>query len=301
MEDEKILKYANYLMNVGDKKEASKAFMALANSRDEGIKLQAIDALSSILDQIKDYKVIMTLCDEAIKISKAQKRKDNSAYFQMRKANTLAMKIGGWKYVRKMFKLSPNWFNFSTEEEEQKYKELDRKIQDTEKQVDILCAESLINAKLANNKKILGIMYLYRSSIWKTRYSDLKIEGMIRSVQYFPHGKFRDMMEYNIRDLKMIHYYDHEVISDLKSAIALFKEVIDKDSVSYCLKDLANHYLHSYRYIEAFIALKRLEKSIIGTEDQELISNFKLLQNRLFTRNKDLPDYVDEYKDYMSE
>jgi hypothetical protein len=42
----------------------------------------------------------------------------------MRKAGALAMKIGGWKYTRKMFKLSPDWFNFSTEEDEQKYNEI---------------------------------------------------------------------------------------------------------------------------------------------------------------------------------
>lgn len=301
MEDEKLLKYAVYLMNAGNKKEAAKVFMFLVNSKDVGIKLQAIDALLSILDQIKDYKVTMTLCDDAIKISMTQKRMDNLAYFQMRKASTLAMKIGGWKYVRKMFKLSPDWFNFSTEEEEKKYKELDEKIQDSEKQVDALCSESLKNAELANNQKLLGMIYLYRSPIWKNRYSDLKIERMIRSVRFLPHGRFRDTMEYSKKDLKMIDYYDREAISDLKTAIIIFKEVKDNDSVSYCLNNLANHYLHSYRYIEAFITLKKLEKSIMGTKDQELLRNFKMLKSCLFTRNKDIPNYVDEYKDYMSE
>lgn len=301
MEDEKLLKYAVYLMNAGNKIKASKVFTVLANSKDDGIKLQAFDALLSILDQIKDYKVIVALCDKAIKISETQKRMDNLAYFQMRKASTMAMKIGGWKYVRKMFKLSPDWFNFSTEEEEKKYKELDDKIQDSEKQVDALCSESLRNAKLANNKKLLGMIYLYRSPIWKNRYSDLKIEQMIRTVRFLPHGRFRDMMEYSKKDLRKIDYYDREAISDLKTAISIFKEVGDNDSVSYCLNNLANHYLHSYRYIEAFITLKKLEKSIKGTKDQELLRNFKTLKIRLFTRNKDIPNYVDEYKDYMSE
>src|SRR3990167_3136242 len=207
MEDEKILEYGIYQMNAGDKTEAKKAFMLLVSSKDEGIKLQAIDALLSVLDQIKDYKVIMTLCDQAIRISEVQKRMDNLAYFQMRKASTWAMKIGGWKYVRKMFKLSPDWFNFSTEEEEKRYFELDKKIQDSEKQVDVLCATSLKNAQLANNQKLLGMIYLYRSPIWKNRYSDLKIERMRRSVRYFPHGRLRDMMEYSRKDLRMIDYY----------------------------------------------------------------------------------------------
>lgn len=301
MENEEILKYAVHLMNIGNKKEAAKAFMVLLNSDDEGIKLQAIDALLSILDQIKDYKLIMTLCDQAIKISETQKRIDNLAYFQMRKASTLAMKIGGWKYIRKMFKLSPDWFNFSTEEEEQRYRDLDKKIQDSEKKVDEICTKSLKNAKLADNKKLLGMIYLYRSQIWKNRYSDLRIEQMIRSVRFLPHGRFRDMVEYTREDLKRIDHYDHKAISDLKIAIGIFKDVKDNDSVSYCLNNLANHYLHSYRYIEAFISLKKLGKSIKGTKDQELLRNFQLLKSRLFTRNKNIPNYVDEYKDYLSE
>lgn len=301
MEDEKLLKYAIYLMNAGNKDEAAKVFTVLANSKDDGIKLQAYDALLSILDQIKDYKVIMTLCDNGIKISQTQRRMDNMAYFQMRKASTMSVKIGGWKYVRKMFKLSPDWFGFSTEEEEKKYKELDKKIQDSEKQVDALCSESLKNAELANNKKLLGMIYLYRSPIWRNRYSDIRIEQMVRTASFLPHGRFRDMMEYSNKDLRMIDHYDCEAISDLKTAISILKEIGDNDSISYCLNNLANHYLHSYRYIEAFITLKKLEKSIKGTQDQELLRNYKSLKSRLFTRNKDIPNYVDEYKDYMFE
>jgi tetratricopeptide (TPR) repeat protein len=301
MEDEKLLKYGAYLMNVGNKKEAAEVFTVLANSKDYGIKLQAYDALLSILDQIKDYKVIITLCDNGIKISQTQKRMDNLAYFQMRKASAMSIKIGGWKYVRKMFKLSPDWFNFSTEEQEKKYKELDDKIQDSEKQVDELCAESLKNAELANNKKLLGMIYLNRSPIWKNRYSDLKNEQVVRTVRFIPHSRFRDMMEYNKKDLKRIDHYDREAISDLKTAISIFKEIEDNDSVSYCLNNLANHYLHSYRYIEAFITLKKLEKSIKGTKDQQLLSNLKMLKSRLFSLNRNIPNYVEEYKDFMSE
>jgi hypothetical protein len=301
MEDEKLLKYAIHLMNAGNKDEAAKAFIVLANSKDDVIKLQAYDALLSILDQIIDYKVIMNLCDNGIKISQAQKRIDNLAYFQMRKASTMSIKIGGWKYVRKMFKLSPDWFGFSKEEEEKKYKELDVKIQDSEQKVDELCLESLKNAELSNNKKLLGMIYLYRSPIWKNRYSDLRVEQMARTVRFLPHGRFRDMMEYSKKDLRKIDHYDHEAISDLKTAICIFKEVGDNDSISYCLNNLANHYLHSYRYIEACITLKKLEKSIKGTKDQELVRNFNLLKNRIFTLNKNIPDYVEEYKDYMAE
>ncbi|MCL5125334.1 MAG: hypothetical protein M1511_12715 [Deltaproteobacteria bacterium] len=301
MEDEKLLKYGVHLMNVGNKDEAAKVFTVLANSKDDGMKLQAYDALLSILDQIKDYKVIMILCDNGIKISQAQKRTDNLAYFQMKKASAMSIKIGGWKYVRKMFKLSPDWFGFSTEEEQKRYKELDGKIEDNEKQVDVLCSESLKNAELANNKRLLGMIYLYRSPIWKNRYSDLRVEQMTRTISFLPHGKFRDMMEYNKEDLRKIDHYDREAISDLKTAISIFKQVEDNDSVSYCLNNLANHYLHSYRYIEAFITLKKLEKSIKGTKDQELLRNFKLLKSRLFTLNKNIPNYVEEYKDYMAE
>ncbi len=301
MEDEKLLKYGVYLMNTGNKQEAMKVFTVLEGSKDDGYKLQAIDALLSLLDQIKDYKVTVTLCDTAIRISDSQKRMDNLAYFQMRKASTIATKVGGWKYVRKMFKLSPDWLNFSTEEEENKYKALDDKIQHAEQEIDKLCSDSLKNAKLANNKKLLGMIYLYRSPIWKNRYSDLKIERMLRSVLFLPHSRLKDMLEYSKKDLKMIDRYDGDAISDLKTAIDIFKEVGDNDSISYCLNNLANHYLHSYRYIEAFITLKKLENSIKGTKDQELLRNFKMLRSRLFTRNKDIPNYVNEYKDYMTE
>jgi len=219
----------------------------------------------------------------------------------MRKAGALAMKIGGWKYTRKMFKLSPDWFNFATEEDERKYNEINDKIQDGESTVDSLCAKSLSNAKTADNKKLLGMVYLYRSPIWKNRYSDLRIEQMIRSVNLLPHCRLRDLIEYSSKDLKMIDHYDREAISDLKTAINIFKEIGDSDSVSYCLNNLSNHYRCSYRYIQAFIYLKKLEKNLIGTKDQELLRNFKTLKSRIYSRNRNMPDYVDEYKDYMSE
>lgn len=301
MEDEKLLKYGMYLMNTGNKQKAIKVFMALVNSKDDEYKLQAIDALLSLLDQIKDYKVIVHLCDTAIKISNSQKRIDNLAYFQMRKASTIATKVGGQKYVRKMFKLSPDWFNFSTEDEENKYKGLDDKVKKAEQEIDNLSSESLKNAILADNKKLLGMIYLYRSQIWKSRYTELKIEKMLRSIHFLPHGRLRDMLEYNKKDLRMIDHYDHAAIADLRSAIKIFKEVDDKDSISYCLNNLTNHYLHSYRYLHAFITFKKLEKSIKGTKDQQLLSNFNLLRSRLFTLNKNIPNYVEEYKDYMAE
>lgn len=301
MENEKLLKYGVYLMNTGNKQEAIKVFMVLANSKDDGYKLQAIDALLSLLDQIKDYKMIMPLCDSAIKISNSQKRIDTLAYFQMRKASTIAMKVGRWKYIRKMFKLSPDWFNFATEDEENKYKALDEKIRQAEKEIDKLCSESLKNAKLVDNKKLLGMIYLYRSPIWKNRYSDLKIERLARSARYLPHCRIRDMLEYSRKDLRTIDHYDCEAIADLKTAIKIFEKVGDKDSVSYCLNNLTNHYLHSYRYLLAFITFKRLEKSIEGTKDQQLLNNFKMLKGRLFSLNKNIPNYVEEYKDYMTE
>jgi len=301
MEEEKLLKYALYLLGIDNIKEAIKVLMVLVNSKDNGIKLQAIDALLSYLDQIKDHKVIITLCDIAIKISTMENQIDNLAYFQMRKAAALAMKIGGWKYLRKMFKLSPDWFNFSTEDDEQKYNEINDKIQKSEAVVDSLCVKSLNNAKTADNKKLLGMVYLYRSPIWKNRYSDLRIERMIRSVNLLPHCRLRDFMEYSSKDLKMINHYDRKAISDLKIAINIFKEVGDSDSVSYCLNNLSNHYLCSYRYIQAFIYLKKLKKNLIGTKDQELLRNFKTLKSRLFTRNRNIPDHVEEYKDYLSE
>lgn len=301
MEDEKILKYGVYLMNAGNNQEAIKVFLVLANSKDESYKLQAIDALLSLLDQIKNYKTIITLCDSAIYISKKQNRIDNLAYFQMRKASTMTAKIGGWKYVRKMFKLSPDWFNFSTEDEEQKYKAIDDKIKQAEKEVDRLYLESLENAKLADNKKLLGMVYLYRSPIWKNRYSDLKIERMIRTVRFLPHCRLKDVLEYDRKDLKRIDYYDHEAIADLNTAIKIFNEVNDQDSVSYCLNNLTNHYLHSYRYLHAFFAFKKLEKNIKGTKDRQLVNNFRELKSRLFSLNKNIPNYVEEYKDFMSE
>lgn len=300
MEDEKLLKYAVYLMNAGNKDEAAKVFTVLANSKDDAIKLQAYDALLSILDQIKDYKAIMTLCDNGIKISQTQKRIDNLAYFQMRKASVMSIKIGGWKYVRKMFKLSPDWFNFSTEEEEKRYKDLDNKIQQNEKEVDLLCAESLNNAKSAGNKKLLGMIYLYRAPIWQNRCSDLKIERMIRTVRLLPECRLKDLLKYSKKDLRAIDEYFSESISDLSTAIGIFKGIGDNDSVSYCLNNLTNYYLHSYRYIQAFFAFKKLGSSIKGSKDKELLRNYERLKDRLRSRNNNIPNYVDEYKDYMA-
>ncbi|HUW21813.1 MAG TPA: hypothetical protein VMW41_04065 [Candidatus Bathyarchaeia archaeon] len=300
MEDEKLLKYAIYLMNAGNKKEAAKAFMVLVSSKNEEIKLQAMDALLSILDQIKDYKVIMTLCDNAINISKTQKRMDNLAYFQMRKASTMSVKIGGWKYVRKTYKLSPNWFNFSTEEDKQGYKDFDDKIKQGEKEVDRLCIESLKNAKVADNKKLLGMIYLYRAPIWQNRCSDLKIERMLRTIRFLPECRLKDLLRYNKKDLKKINQYFSKSISDLFTAIKIFKEIGDKDSVSYCYNNLTNCYLHSYRYVQAFFTFKKLESNIKGSKDEELLRNYEKLKDRLKNRNKNIPNYVDEYKNYMT-
>lgn len=301
MEDAKLLSYATHLMQIGNKNEATKVFTILSNSSNTEIKLQAYDALLSLLDQLKDYKAIVCICDNGITISQDQGRVDNLAYFQIRKASVMSIKIGGWKYIRKLFKLSPDWIGFATEDEETKYKVLDENIKEHEKQVEVLCQESLKNAELANNKKLQGMTYLYRSTIWKNRYSDLRVEQMTRIVNFLPHGKIRDTVEYSKIDLELINHYDHEVVSDLKTALKIFKDVGDKDSVSYCWNNLANHYLHSYRYIEAFISLIILARNIKGTNDQELLRNYKLLKHRLFTFNKDIPNYAEDYKSYMEE
>lgn len=300
MDDEKYLKYAVYLMNNGNKQEAVKVLAVLANSQNNEIRLQAIDGLLSILDQIKDYTLIIALCDDAIRISDVQKQIDNLAYFQMRKASTMSVKIGGWKYVRKMYKLSPNWFNFSTEEDEKRYKDLNDKIKQSEKEVDLLCAESLKNAKSAENKKLLGMIYLYRAPIWQNRCSDLKIERMVRTTRFLPECRLKDLLKYKREDLKVIDEYFSRSISDLSTAIGIFKEIGNKDSVSYCYNNLTNYYLHSYRRIQALITFKKLKSSIKGSKDKELLRNFEKLKDRLKWGNKNMPNYVDEYKDYMS-
>lgn len=300
MEDEKFLEYAIYLMNIGSKQEAAKVLTVLVNSKNNEVRLQAIDGLLSILDQIKDYNLITTLCDNAINISGAQKRLDHLAYFQMRKASTMSAKINGWRYIRKMYKLSPDWFNFSTEEDERKYKDLDKKIELNEKAVNLLCEKSLKNAKLADNKKLLGMIYLYRALIWQNRCFDLKIERIIRTFRFLPECRLKNLLKYDMKDLKLIDEDFSKSVSDLSTAIKIFKEIGDKDSVSYCLNNLTNYYLHSHKYFQAFITFKKLESNIKGSKDKELLRNFEKLKDRLKTRNKNIPNCVDEYKDSMS-
>lgn len=301
MEENKNLAYAVDLMNSGYVPKATKILTLLSKSENIDVRLQAIDYLLSTLDQIKDSEQIISLCDQGITISTKQNKADNLAYFQIKKAIAISVKIGGWKYTRRMFKLSPDWFNFSTEKDEKAYKDLNKKIKRKEDELQQLQKESLNYAEQTDNKQLIGMIYLYRSSIWHNRYAELKVDKLIRTVPILPGGRFKDLLQYKRSDLKMINDYFNKSIADLHTAIQAFTELGDQEMISYCLNNMTNSYIHAYKFSQASSTLKELEKSMKGTNDKQLLKNFEELKSRIKSRNKNIPNYLEEYQDFIAE
>jgi len=301
MEENKTLAYAIHLISNGRKEEATKILISLSRSGNIDARLQAIDYLLSTLDQIKDNKLVIQLCNDGITNSQKQNRFDNLAYFKIKKAIAISIKIGGWKYSRRMLKLSPDWFNFSTEKDEKAYKELDKKIKQKEKEVQQLQKESLNYVEQTDNKQLIGMIYLYRSSIWQNRSAELKVDKITRTVPILPGGRLKDLLQYKKSDLKLVDEYFDKSIADIHTAIQAFTEIEDQEMISYCLNNMANSYIHAYKFAQASNTIKKLEKAMEGTDNKQLVNNLKDLKSRVKSKNKNIPNYLEEYQDFMME
>jgi len=71
--------------------------------------------------------------------------------------------------------------------------------------------------------------------------------------------------------------------------------------ISYCLNNMANSYIHAYKFAQASNTIKKLEKAMEGTDNKQLVNNLKDLKSRVKSKNKNIPNYLEEYQDFMME
>ena len=144
------------------------------------------------------------------------------------------------------------------------------------------------------------MVYLNRAPIWQNRYFYIRVETIKHPLKFLPECQLKRLLVYGEKNLKRMDHYFSKSIFDLSTAIKYFREVGDKDSISYCLNNMTGYYISSYKFIPAFITFKKLESSIKGSKDKELLRHFEELKNRLRNGNRNIPDYTDKYKEFMT-
>lgn len=96
------------------------------NTRDTNLKIDSAVSLISCLNQADDHQLMLQVCNEGIKQSRAQNRKDALVLLLMRRATTLLQKLSLIVWAQKNITLMDTWFQFAHEKEQEDYQHLQK-------------------------------------------------------------------------------------------------------------------------------------------------------------------------------
>ncbi|MBU1445733.1 hypothetical protein KKD70_00520 [Patescibacteria group bacterium] len=298
------LQSAISLLQQGKRKEAAAQLLSLeAKITDKGLRIQLIDLLLSALDPVDECERLIILSSEGAKIANDYGRKDYQAHFMSRKAEFLMTKISFLQYRQSNLKLSPEWFEFSTEADKNEFNELTAKIDLIEKEIEELLQESLQLAEESGNKTALGRVLMERASIESSRYLHYKAKFLHNNFRaklwlkfdFLRNPFFEQLIIYPRKHAKRLQSFINAFTSNFLRAAKIFEE-LDDPTAGYAYHNLAIHLKSSYAFRAAKKYFRKAKKIAEKYDDPLLKSKVNELEISINAKNQDIPDYVNGEK-----
>jgi hypothetical protein len=294
------LQKAKELVNIGEYKIASKELLSLDSKiKDTNLRLELIDACLAALDHVNENKKLISLCKEGEKLSSSIQRQDLTAFFMGRRADLITMQSTFLWHEKKNLKLMPEWIEFATIREQERYKKLSEKIKKNEDEVDNLFEKSIKIATDINKPEILARILMSRASVMSTRYLSEKnknINGRLKQKLWLNLNFLRYPFFENIlfipwsKKSKLKNIYNSYFNDFIKSA-EIFEKLKDPMSgYAYC--NLANNLTTTYKFKLANKYLKKADHIAERYSDQALKKRIVILKQKIKEKNRDIPDYT---------
>lgn len=300
MSEENKLQNAIGLLTQGDRKEASAELLSLEKViTNKNLRIQLIDAALSACDPVKENKTLIRLGAEAINIAREYHKNDLQAFFMGRKADFLEGSITFLHYEQQNIKLSPDWLEFSTEQDRDRHKELTKKIEEINNEIDSLLSEALILAEGCEKKDIVARVLMSSAGIESARYLYKKTDK-IRGGLYTKLWLKLRVMRYPF--FENLFIFSRKKKKELSGLVKSFKEKFLKSAeiftelndpmVGYVYYNLANGLNSAYKFSEAKKYLLKSLESANHFNDALLKRQIESLRKTIESKNRDVPNYV---------
>lgn len=300
MQEENKLQSAISLLVQGRRKEASTELLSLEKIiTDKNLRIQLIDAALSALDPVKENETLIRLSTEAINIAREYQKNDSQAFFMGRKADFLEGSITFLHYEQQNIKLSPDWLEFSTEQDKDRYEELTKRIEEINSEIDSLLSKAFILAEASNKKDIIARIFMSAAGIESARYfykkAD-KVRGGLYTklwlkIRFMRYPFFENLFIFSQKKKKELAGLVKSFKEKFLKAADIFTELNDP-MAGYVYCNLANSLNSAYKFSEAKKYLLKALELANHFNDALLKKHIESLEKTINSKNRDIPDYV---------
>lgn len=294
MSDREALAAGMRLAAQGRARDASSIFLRLVKTtRQIPIKLQAALGVVGTINPVDDNRTVLEMCDVGLEAAKQLGNTGAKAYLMAKKVVSLSFEVSQHRYQRRLLRLSPAWKGFSLEADQAEYQRLTGLIDDHERQCHELLTQALQLSEGVGDHGVRGHILMMRGDFYCSRYSDLKLEHLrdVRRLQLL-RLFHREDLAYSRRERKELHQNLSQCEESYSEAIRLFEALGDEANLAMALHNFANQLRTSNRFTQASDYLSRARALGVKLNDQGLLTKADVLEKRIRSRNRDIPNYV---------
>ena len=303
MSDEEELIVAERLISTGQRATGKPILLEIVrNTRSQDVKLGAILALMTCLNQLDDAELLMGLADEGVTIAQLLGQEDARAFLNAHRANLSQNEIGLPVYEKENMRLAPRWLGFALESEEKRFNELVRQIEEKEKIVSDLMGKALEFVRSSSDECLSGNIFRIAGEIYGKRYSDHKIEILRRRIGprwlrdlVVGRTQYENILGpflYRKEDRKKFEEYKSLCVRDHILAIEAFERAGDIPGKGYAYFSLALQYRTFYEFGKAKKAVRQARSIAEKINDADFLWRISEIEKDIRTKNKSIPDYL---------
>lgn len=247
-------------------------------------RLGTIGAQIESLHNIQQHSQIIALCDQAISITQSLKDDAGIARFKAKKAQHLSNELGIEYHQLFMLNLTPGWFAFATDHEQDEYEETSQRVDVLNEEIDHLISDAVALAEKNTNKAVLSAVLICRGNIASHRFLLYKmplLKGFrakiwvnfssfrnyfVEFLLFFPTGDF-------FKIEKRINAYKKDFI--LAANMTMDTTPIN---AAYAYFNLANNLRSAIRLRSAKKYLQKAKSIAISINDDNLLDQIQNLE-----------------------
>jgi len=288
MTDNERFREAEALLALGRKDEASNLFLDLFNNTEDIIlRLNSGLELNRSLDQVQDREKLLVIASETIKLAQRLTNKDTKAIALCYKGLLqLQSKVRNLDKMKRI-NLSPDWFEFSLENDKDNYQEMNEESKFFEEDAWKCLDEAKDIAQNSEDYALKSKVYSMLSQAYLQKFFELRFTNLGKNwlqrwlaVHNYDHFFFRGEAR---AKLKSIHLNMDEFA--LKS-IKIAEQADDMAEKTLACYNYANSLQSVNNFIKARKYIKTARKIADDLSDNQMLANIAVLEKRAKTRIK---------------
>lgn len=289
-----------------EREKATEILWRLYKSENLIIRLNAILVLIVVLDRISENDMLIETTNEGVKIAEEIGNADTRAYLLARKCVFLRNRLGFLIYRQKNLILAGNvfkWIGFSTEADEEEFKIIKIKREQTEHEL-IDSQSSIIEiAEKSINHYLRGYIYWGLAEVYSSKFLEDQIDLMSAGKNKSRIGNMYFVKRLGLDKIVIFNKADRNKINNSKkTCISFFIRAISELEIDKKEVDLA-HIFYSfavtlkmmYKFRRAKMFLDKARILARKYDEKTLLNQIDEFEKQLAGKNRYDRDYVAEF------